>query len=89
MPSKFNDVLVNEVERFSLGIEEVSGRCYVSFPVRNDYAEYEEYYEIDRARFELFQWDTAAALAFVATCRNREQDELLIVKPGRARGVAC
>lgn len=61
---KFNDVLVNKAERFSIGIEDVSGRCYVSFPVRNEYVEYEEYYEIDRARFEWFQRNAAAALAF-------------------------
>jgi hypothetical protein len=86
---KFNDVVVNKAERFSVGIEEESGRCYVSFPVRNEYAEYEEYYEIDRAQFDRFQRDGAAALAFVTQCRNREKDELLIVKPGRLRGVAC
>lgn len=86
---KFNDVLVNKVERFSIGIEEASGRCYVSFPVRNEHAEYEEYYEIDRARFTQFQRDAAAALAFVTACRNRERDDLLIVKPGRLRGVPC
>ena len=85
---KFNDVFVNKAERFSIGIEEESGRYYVSFPVRNDFAEYEEYYEIERAQFELFQRDDAAALAFVSNCRNREKDELLIVKPGRLRGVA-
>jgi hypothetical protein len=86
---KFKDVLVNKAERYSIGVEEESGRYYVSFPVRNDYADYEEYYEIDRAQFEQFQHDGAAALAFVTKCRNREKDELLIVKPGRLRGVAC
>jgi hypothetical protein len=86
---KFNDVFVNKAERFSIGVEEESGRYYVSFPVRNEFADYEEYYEIDRAQFEHFQQDGAAALAFVTKCRNREKDELLIVKPGRLRGVAC
>lgn len=85
---KFNDVVVYKAERFSVGIEEESGRYYVSFPVRNDFVEYEEYYEIDRTQFEQFQQDGAAALAFVSQCRNREKDELLIVKPGRLRGVA-
>ncbi|MCS0580440.1 hypothetical protein NX784_02450 [Massilia pinisoli] len=86
---KFNDVYVNTAERFAIGIEEESGRYYVSFPVRNGYAEYEEYYALGRAQFDLFQRDGAAALAFVTRCRNREKDELLIVKPGRLRGVAC
>jgi hypothetical protein len=86
---KFKDVLVNKSERFSIGVEEESGRYYVSFPVRNDYADYEEYYEIDHAKFEQFQQDSAAALAFVTKCRKQEKDELLIVKPGRLRGMAC
>lgn len=86
---KFRDVVVNKAERFSIGVEEESGRYFVSFPVRNEFAEYEEYYEITAVQFEQFQRDSAAALAFVTQCRNREKDELLIVEPGRLRGVAC
>ncbi len=85
---KFGDVFVNAAERFSIGVEEVSGRFYASFPVRNEFAEYEEYYEIDQAQFDRFQRDLAAALEFVMACRGREKDELLIVKPGRLRGTA-
>jgi len=50
--------------------------------------EYEEFYEIDRAQFELFKKDLSAALAFVTRCRYRELDELLIQKPGSRRGTA-
>ncbi|WP_268796901.1 hypothetical protein [Pseudomonas huanghezhanensis] len=84
----FTDIYFNREERFSLGIEETSGKFYVSFPVRNDRIEYEEYYEIDRAQFDLFQKDLNAALAFVTKCRHRELDELLIQKPGSRRGTA-
>nr|WP_296186178.1 hypothetical protein [Pseudomonas sp. UBA1879] len=85
---KFTDMYFNREERFSLGIEETSGKFYVSFPVRNDMIEYEEFYEIDRAQFELFKKDLSAALAFVTRCRYRELDELLIQKPGSRRGTA-
>lgn len=85
---KFRDVFVSVAERFSIGVEEESGRYCASLPVRNEFAEYEEYYEIDQAQFELFQKDLAAALEFVTACRGREKDELLIVKPGRLRGTA-
>ena len=85
---KFGDVFVNAAERFTVGVEGVSGRYYVSFPVRNEFAEYEEYYEIDQGQFELFQRDLSAALEFVTACRGREKDELLLVKPGRLRGTA-
>lgn len=85
---EFKDIYFNREERFSLGIEETSGKFYASFPVRNDMIEYEEYYEISRAQFDLFQTDLDAALAFVNRCRRRELDELLIQKPGSRRGSA-
>jgi hypothetical protein len=85
---KFNDVLVSREFRFSLGEEEESGRYYVSIPVSNGLADYEEYYEIDRTAFERYRVDPAAALPFVDRCRNREADELLIVQPGSNRGTA-
>ncbi|MFJ3468109.1 hypothetical protein [Pseudomonas sp. NPDC090201] len=85
---KFTDMYFNREERFSLGVEETSGKFYVSFPVKNDMIEYEEYYEIDHAQFDLFQRNLSAALAFVTRCRRRELDELLIQKPGSRRGTA-
>jgi hypothetical protein len=73
---------------FSVGIEETSGRFYVSIPVSNGMVDYEEYYEIDKASYDLFQGDLESALVFVMRCRRRELDELLIVKPGTNRGTA-
>ncbi|WP_339533385.1 hypothetical protein [Pseudomonas mucidolens] len=51
-------------------------------------ADYEEYYEIDLATFDLFKCDPYAALLFIMRCRKRELDELLIVQPGTNRGTA-
>lgn len=85
---KFNDVLVSREHRFSLGIEEESGRYYLSIPVSNGLADYEEYYEIDRTAFERYRVDPVAALPFVDRCRHRDADELLIVQPGSNRGTA-
>ncbi|WP_033045870.1 hypothetical protein [Pseudomonas fluorescens] len=85
---KFQDALVHQEHRFCLGIEQVSGRFYVSIPVSNSMVDYEEYYEIDRKTFDLFRCDPDAALPFVARCRKRELDELLIVRPGANRGTA-
>ncbi|MCP1453254.1 MULTISPECIES: hypothetical protein [Pseudomonas] len=85
---KFQDVLVSREHMFSVGIEQDSGRFYVSIPVSNGMADYEEYYEINQATFELFKRDPDAALPFVARCRKRELDELLIVQPGTNRGTA-
>jgi hypothetical protein len=84
----FKRLFVNREEMFSLGIEETSGRYYVSFPVSNGLADYEEYYEIEKSKFELFQQDVDAAVTFVNKCRRQEMDELLMQQPGSNRGTA-
>jgi hypothetical protein len=88
MAMKFNDLNVNRDHMFSLGVEETTGRFYVSFPVSNGMVDYEEYYEIDRATFDSFQGNLEQALAFVTRCRQRKMDELLMVEPGMNRGTA-
>lgn len=84
---KFNDLFVSRELRFSLGIEAASGRYYLSIPVANRLVDYEEYYEIDQAAFERYRLDPAAAEGFLARCRNREADGLLLLPPGSDRGV--
>ncbi|TFZ34350.1 hypothetical protein EWW49_24820 [Pseudomonas syringae] len=84
----FKDSFVSRDLMFSLGIEETSGRFYLSFPVSNGLVDYEEYYEIDKTSFDLFQADLKVADAFAMTCRRRERDDLLIQKPGVKRGTA-
>jgi hypothetical protein len=83
---KFKDVVVNREERFSVGVEEDSGKHYVSIPVSNGMVDYEEYYEIDPATFERYRADPASALDFVVKARNRQMDDRLIMKPGSKRG---
>ncbi|MEJ2066275.1 MAG: hypothetical protein P8X74_23855 [Reinekea sp.] len=72
---------------FSIGIEETSGKYYLSIPVSNQYVDYEEYYEISKEVFDSFKADMNSALNFVQQCIERKKDELLIQKPGRLRGV--
>lgn len=85
---KFKDVLVCREERFSLGIEEDSGKFFLSIPVSNGLVDYEEYYELDQPTFERYRGAPKLALDFVARCRNHEEDRRLIVKPGSNRGTA-
>ncbi|MVW88504.1 hypothetical protein EI969_21590 [Pseudomonas sp. PB101] len=85
---KFSDVFTSREHMFALGVEETTGRLYLSIPVSNGMVDYEEYYQIDRARFDLFQTDLDTALAFAMRCRRRELDNLLIVQPGPNRGTA-
>ena len=83
---KFKDVVICREERFSIGIEESSGRFYVAIPVSNGLFDYDEYYEIDREAFARYQADPKAALGFVERCRGRNADEHLIYQPSKQRG---
>ncbi|WP_123423873.1 hypothetical protein [Pseudomonas brassicacearum] len=85
---KFNDVFFRKKERFSVGIEEKTGRFYVSIPVSNQMVDYEEYFEIDENTFDAYIKNPTTALSFVECCRNREVDNLLMIQPGIDRGVA-
>ena len=84
---QFNDIAVSRENRFSIGIEEESGRHYLSIPVSNQYVDYEEYYELTKELFDSFKANMGSALNFVEQCRDRKKDELLIQKPGKDRGV--
>jgi hypothetical protein len=85
---RFRDVHVSQAHRFSIGIEELSGRYYLSIPVSNGLVDYEEYYEIDRAAFDRYRSDPDDALPFVIQARQRALDHLLLIQPGPNRGVA-
>jgi hypothetical protein len=85
---KFTDIHIFKDERFSIGVEEQSGRYYLSIPVANRLVDYEEFYEISSTEFEVFTTDAASAEKFVLQCRMREKDNRLMIQPGRDRGAA-
>ena len=86
---KFEDTFFSREHRFSVGVEKDSGRYYLSIPVSNGVVDYEEYYEIGADNFKSYQEHPESANEFVKQCRNRQKDDLLILKPGNNRGVAC
>lgn len=63
---KFKDVVICRAERFSVGVEEASGKFYVAIPVSNSPVDYEEYYQIDHDAFARYKADPKAALGFVS-----------------------
>lgn len=81
-------VFVDRVRRFALEVDGDSGRMFVSIPVRNQMAEYTEWYEVDAPTFERFRADPTLAHDFVGCAERRELDLLLLLQPGRDRGVA-
>ncbi|MCY9844845.1 hypothetical protein [Vibrio caribbeanicus] len=86
---KFEDTFFSREHRFSIGVETESGRYYLSIPVSNGVVDYEEYYEIGVDSFKSYQEYPELANEFVKQCKNRQKDNLLILKSGNNRGVAC
>ena len=78
---------VSRQHRFALGIDDESGRPYVSIPVTIGVADDEEFYGIDDVQYAQFLAEPDLALAFVEECRRREHDGLLLEQPGWNRGI--
>ena len=66
----YQDEFTSIPDRYSLGVEERSGRRYVSFPVSNSAADYEEYYAVTGDQYAQFQADPVTAVEFVNECRK-------------------
>ena len=84
---KMKIVYVDRVRRFSLDLDQDTGKTYLGIPVQNSMVEYTEWYEVDPATFEKFKADPASAQDMVNQAKRREIDHLLLLKPGSDRGV--
>lgn len=83
----FVDTATCVPERFSIGHEVDSGRCYLAIPVSNRLCDYEEYYEIPRQAHDGYPGNLAELAAFADECRRRLHDERLFLQPRADRGV--
>ncbi|WP_294258585.1 hypothetical protein [uncultured Sphingomonas sp.] len=83
---RFVDSMASREGRFALGTDVVSGQPYLSIPVSNRLADYEEYYRLTDSERVAFEGDMVLAAAFAAKCRRRELDDRLIIPPGADRG---
>ncbi|WP_231389540.1 hypothetical protein [Dickeya chrysanthemi] len=75
---KCNDFFVSREDQFSIGVEEESGRYYISIPFSNHGVDYDEYFEINKEEFDKCLNDFRDALEFVELCRKGENDHLII-----------
>jgi len=85
---KWVDTKVDADNRFSIGVEENSGQKYLSIPVSNRHVDYEEYYLLTESQYVEFLANADKAASFANECKGRKHDSLLIIKPGKDRGVA-
>ncbi|WP_082972520.1 hypothetical protein [Mycobacterium sp. 1245852.3] len=83
---RFDDTYFSREDRYSIGVESMSGRYYASIPVSNGIVDYEEYYELTPDQYRQFLADRQAAIDFIEACRRREHDDLLLQQPGNNRG---
>ncbi len=83
---KFVIVKVFKDDRFALEKDVDTGNYYVTFPVFNGLAEYSEFYKITEVEFDDFISDQVLLKQFVKACRERKNDDRLLMKPGRLRG---
>ncbi|ORA16870.1 hypothetical protein [Mycobacterium arosiense] len=83
---RFDDTYFSREDRYSIGVESISGRYYASIPVSNGIVDYEEYYELTPDQYHRFLADRQAAVDFIETCRRHEHDDLLLQQPGNNRG---
>jgi len=68
---KITSLFVDKVRRFSLDVDEESGRTFVAIPVRNTMVTYTEWYEVDQATFEKYKADPALAHDLVEKAKRR------------------
>ena len=83
---KFKDITVYNDDFFALGQETDSGRYYLSIPVSNRLVDYEEYYELTDDEFQRLSDDVERLKGLAQKCRERKNDDRLMMKPGSDRG---
>ncbi len=86
---KLVNVEVFRNERFAIKKDPDTGFFFISFPVFNGMAEYNEYYRVTEDEMKLFSEDKSLLFSFVEECKAQKHDERLLFKPGRVRGSAC
>ncbi|WP_422742023.1 hypothetical protein ACN27E_13410 [Mycobacterium sp. WMMD1722] len=83
----FEKVSVSRENRFSLGIERDSQVHYLAIPMSNRLVDHLEYYKLSDDEYQAFREDPARAAEFAESCRRKEQDARLFMKPGTDRGI--
>jgi hypothetical protein len=83
---KFENTYVSREHRYALGVELESGCRYASIPVANQLVDYTETYKIGDHEYLSFSENPTRAMEFIESCRRREQDDRLFLRPGRDRG---
>ncbi|MGV6988187.1 hypothetical protein ACWA5Z_04185 [Testudinibacter sp. P80/BLE/0925] len=85
--SRFKDIYVNKDNFFSIGIDTLDNRYYISIPLTIGIADYEEHYIINDDMFSNYPNNLDEVIRFVDDCKNRKNDQYLIDDVWVNRGV--
>jgi hypothetical protein len=85
---KFKKSHVCKELRMALGTYNSNNRYCFAMSVRNPLVSYMEYYDISDEQYHSFAKSCVNVVDFRNACARRENDDLLIEKPGRLRGSA-
>lgn len=81
------DTYTSHQYRYSLGIDQLSGHPYLSYPVTTGVVDYEEFYRLSDDEYRSFLQDPNLAIVLLDLARKHEQDDRLFQKPGWNRGI--
>lgn len=79
---QFDDMLISQEEQYSLGVERVTGRRYISVSVSQGFADYEEFFEISDEEFDRLLDDPEGGQDLARRCRSGEENARLFRRPG-------
>ncbi|WP_020178993.1 hypothetical protein [Methylopila sp. M107] len=85
---QFDDMMISETERYSLGVERNSGAHYISVQISAQLVDYEEYYELTEEEFFLLLDDPEAGQTLARRCRDGHEAARLFSRPGGPGGAA-
>jgi hypothetical protein len=74
---RFDPVLVSEDGSYSLGVERVTGRRYLSVEIASDDIASSRFFEISEEEFDILRDQSDAGRAFAGRCRAGEEDARL------------
>lgn len=83
---RFADEFFDRENCYSLGRDIEQGVPYLSIPVSNGHFDYEEYFSVTDSEYTSLKANGQHAIKFADACRNRIEDERLILQPGTNRG---
>lgn len=87
---KFKDTKFSKELRFAIGVEEESGRYFLSFPVTSTrFADDEEFYEISMEEYKSFSENLNNGVELLNRCKQRQEDSRLFSPPADPRGEPC